>query len=485
MPSIDIKRNDTPLCVITTKLSYLEPRSTTKFKLTTSRNYSFGLGDFCLNDDDISSQGEILRYVIDFNIVTSEVNYHREDTNKLGSKIVDLKSTIAELDITSLNSKVKDLEKQIAFTEGKLAEADKVNAIISEGERNASRTRIVDPQKTCPLVIRPKVNFSIKTKYGANWIISVEPSIYAAIKKGRGCSLNGVSIVLMTSTWSDTVADVVALGIPKLNVEKLPGALNVGTIMPLKIVIKLSELTIKLTMLGPCLNKDLDIVLGHNTNHIVGLFVKLGVLELQIISAYFPLHDSIDSLTEEFTNFNSINKNVLILGDFNARSLIYNCNFEDIRGRAIIDFSTMNDLLNCNNKHSPPTFVSHSGRGWPDLTFANSIFNFIKKWEVVDLESLGDYRSISVQLDFDVPNINDFYFKTTYNKPKFVKNFQKLLPDLHSKLKNVKDRVSLDLFFKFFVDSVSECAYKSYRKSYRRKVDFRGSFLSRILNLEL
>ncbi|GBM24360.1 hypothetical protein AVEN_202342-1 [Araneus ventricosus] len=66
-----------------------------------------------------------------------------------------------------------------------------------------------------------------------------------------------------------------------------------------------------------CLNKDLDIVLGHNTNHIVGLFV----LELQISSAYFPPHDCIDSLIEEFTNFNSINKNVLILGDFNARSI--------------------------------------------------------------------------------------------------------------------------------------------------------------------
>ncbi|GBM39408.1 hypothetical protein AVEN_97025-1 [Araneus ventricosus] len=212
---------------------------------------------------------------------------YREDTIKLGSKIVDLKSTIAESDITTLNSKVEDFEKQIAFTEGKLAEADKVNAIISEvrkenvklfnkieeiskvsapsfadivqRERSTSRTRIIDPLKTCALVIRPKeadtdndidkliaqfskldtinknfgynkpkkrkpqfiifginedvtkeqlteglkikndllkdddssnpmftVNFSINTKYGANWIISVEPSIYAAIKKGRG-----------------------------------------------------------------------------------------------------------------------------------------------------------------------------------------------------------------------------------------------------------------------------------------------------------
>ncbi|GBO06690.1 hypothetical protein AVEN_199092-1 [Araneus ventricosus] len=47
-----------------------------------------------------------------------------------------------------------------------------------------------------------------------------------------------------------------------------------------------------------CLNKDLDVVLSHNTNHIVGLFVKLGVLKLQIISAYFPPHDNIDSLIE-------------------------------------------------------------------------------------------------------------------------------------------------------------------------------------------
>ncbi|GBO24821.1 hypothetical protein AVEN_257023-1 [Araneus ventricosus] len=226
-----------------------------------------------------------------------------------------------------------------------------------------------------------------------------------------------------------------------------------------------------------CLNRDLDIVLGHNTNHIVGLVVKLGVLDLKIISAYFPPHDNIDSLIEEFTNFNSINKNVLILGDFNARSFIWNYNFEDICGSAIIDFSTMNDLLICNNKNSPPTFVSHSGRDWPDLTLANSnIFNFITKLEITDLEPLSDHRYVSVQLDFDDPNINDFHFKTTYSKPKFVQNFQKLLPDLYSKLENVKDRVSLDLFFKFFVDSVSECAYKSYRKKAKGRLPRKFSF---------
>ncbi|GBM19576.1 hypothetical protein AVEN_109597-1 [Araneus ventricosus] len=111
--------------------------------------------------------------------------FYREDTIKLGSKIVDLKSTIAESNITTFNSKVKDLEKQIAFTEGKLAEAEKVNAIISEvckenfklfnkieeiskvsapsfadivqRKRSASRTRIIDPQKTCALVIMMKL----------------------------------------------------------------------------------------------------------------------------------------------------------------------------------------------------------------------------------------------------------------------------------------------------------------------------------------
>ncbi|GBO43706.1 hypothetical protein AVEN_12140-1, partial [Araneus ventricosus] len=82
------------------------------------------------------------------------------------------------------STKVKNLEKQIAFTEGKLTEADKVKVIISEvckenvklfnkieeiskvsapsfadivqRERSASRTRIIDPQKTCALVSRPK-----------------------------------------------------------------------------------------------------------------------------------------------------------------------------------------------------------------------------------------------------------------------------------------------------------------------------------------
>ncbi|GBM63048.1 hypothetical protein AVEN_274468-1 [Araneus ventricosus] len=88
---------------------------------------------------------------------------------------------------------------------------------------------------------------------------------------------------------------------------------------------------------------------------------------------------------------------------------------------------------------------------------------------------------VSVQLDFDVPNINDFHLKTTYSKPKFAKNFQKLQPDLYSKLGNVKDRVSLDLFFKCFVDSVSECAYKSYRKKAKSRLPRKFSFWNREL----
>ncbi|GBL96004.1 hypothetical protein AVEN_199967-1 [Araneus ventricosus] len=69
-----------------------------------------------------------------------------------------------------------------------------------------------------------------------------------------------------------------------------------------------------------------------------------------------------------------------------------------------------------------------------------------------------------------------FILKPRITNLNLLKNFQKLLPDLYSKLENVKDRVSLDLFFKYFVDSVSECAYKSYRKKGKGRLPRKFSF---------
>ncbi|GBN90985.1 hypothetical protein AVEN_147544-1, partial [Araneus ventricosus] len=125
----------------------------------------------------------------------------REDSIKLGSKVVDLESSIVETDAASLNLKIKGLERQVAYAKCKLAEADKLNKIVTDvckenvrlnklnkivtdvckenvrlfnkieemskcpvssfsemfqRERSASRTRTIEPQKTSALVIRPK-----------------------------------------------------------------------------------------------------------------------------------------------------------------------------------------------------------------------------------------------------------------------------------------------------------------------------------------
>ncbi|GBM96869.1 hypothetical protein AVEN_156096-1 [Araneus ventricosus] len=122
------------------------------------------------------------------------------------------------------------------------------------------------------------------------------------------------------------------------------------------------------------------------------------------------------------------------------------------------------------------------GRGRPDLTFANGvIFNYIKKWEVLDIESLSDHQYVGVQLDFGTSNINDFYFKTKYNKNKFFNNFRKLLPELYKRLDEVSDLNSIDLFFEFFVNSVSDCAFRSFRKKARGRFSRKLSFWNPVL----
>ncbi|GBM13088.1 hypothetical protein AVEN_101930-1 [Araneus ventricosus] len=45
-----------------------------------------------------------------------------------------------------------------------------------------------------------KVNFSMKSKYGANWVIMLNPIFMQVFKKVRAFSLSGGSIVSMTST---------------------------------------------------------------------------------------------------------------------------------------------------------------------------------------------------------------------------------------------------------------------------------------------
>ncbi|GBM13941.1 hypothetical protein AVEN_152371-1 [Araneus ventricosus] len=56
----------------------------------------------------------------------------REDSIKLGSKVVDLESSIVETDAASLNLKIKDLERKVIYAKGKLAEADNLNKIVTD-----------------------------------------------------------------------------------------------------------------------------------------------------------------------------------------------------------------------------------------------------------------------------------------------------------------------------------------------------------------
>ncbi|GBM51898.1 hypothetical protein AVEN_186185-1 [Araneus ventricosus] len=109
----------------------------------------------------------------------------REDSIKLGSK-VDLESSIVETDAETLYLTIKDLERQVAYTEGKLAKTDKANKIVTDvckenarlfkkieemskapvlsfsemvqREKSPRHTRNIEPQKKSALVIRPETS---------------------------------------------------------------------------------------------------------------------------------------------------------------------------------------------------------------------------------------------------------------------------------------------------------------------------------------
>nr|XP_049706063.1 uncharacterized protein LOC126056574 [Helicoverpa armigera] len=116
---------------------------------------------------------------------------------------------------------------------------------------------------------------------------------------------------------------------------------------------------------------------------------------------------------------------VLIMGDFNAKSTAWGSSRPDIRGRVVEEWAAVTGLVLL-NRGSVNTCVRWNGGSIVDLTFATPALSArVLDWRVVqDTETLSDHRYI--RLDVSVSSYNDAAARHS-NAQKFPRWAQKQL----------------------------------------------------------
>lgn len=116
-----------------------------------------------------------------------------------------------------------------------------------------------------------------------------------------------------------------------------------------------------------------------------------------MVSVYCPSSEAIDGpfmeLQRVLDGFGCVD--VLLAGDFNARSGLWHDVTMNRRGVALEDFIVTGNFCVVNEPGFPSTFLTANGNSWVDLTLCTDGFvRLVRDWEVVaDLVS-SDYRVV-------------------------------------------------------------------------------------------
>ncbi|GBL83728.1 Retrovirus-related Pol polyprotein from type-1 retrotransposable element R1 [Araneus ventricosus] len=231
-------------------------------------------------------------------------------------------------------------------------------------------------------------------------------------------------------------------------------------------------------------NKNFNSFFKFNTTNSVVIEIHYGDFILNVFNCYFPPHDDIDLLLEEFKDFKFTNSFNLLVGDFNCRSCSWGYDSDNYRGRRLSEFIASNCLQVCNIADYGPTFINSNISGFPDLTLINtSISNFLKNWGVLDMESHSDHKYIYFQLNTDNVPEADFFFKSKYGLGRFTNYIKKHLPRLKLKLINSDNKVYLNALIKDLVEVIQKAAFKSLKKK-SKKLAQRFSFWNEGLRIK-
>ena len=158
---------------------------------------------------------------------------------------------------------------------------------------------------------------------------------------------------------------------------------------------------------------------SFKTNH--SIFINLSIQDKLIsIGCLYcpPSGDLEEDLSTIQNSFKHLSDNLIFVGDFNAHSPLWSYPREDQRGRTLVDFTILNQLIILNDPASRPTFELPHIRGWPDVSLSSiSMFSQVISWEVQDFPSdnhslLGDHRPITIDLSLKIPELPRRRYRT-------------------------------------------------------------------------
>lgn len=134
--------------------------------------------------------------------------------------------------------------------------------------------------------------------------------------------------------------------------------------------------------------------------HCVCAEIRSDIGVFYLVSAYFQYSEStsIHLAKLESILLTLRGKQVILTGDFNARSIVWHDRITDENGREVEDFINKNNLEIVNEAGNPSTFC-HNGESCIDLTLATrGISNRIKNWRVRTEWTSSDHRGITFEI---------------------------------------------------------------------------------------
>ena len=180
-------------------------------------------------------------------------------------------------------------------------------------------------------------------------------------------------------------------------------------------------------------NKEADVLCLPSSRNIVTAEISIKGVTFIAISVYFPpSSDMATNLLELSQVLDSHSgKNIIIGGDFNAKSPMWHSSIADARGDAVANFLCTRNLYVLNEPDNAPTFENHMGSSNIDISVTNCpLFYRVNSWDVLDgvgESSDSDHRYIEFSFLFGTPPPPDLIDKRYNMKLANWDNFRSAL----------------------------------------------------------
>ncbi|XP_072140732.1 uncharacterized protein [Dermacentor andersoni] len=142
-----------------------------------------------------------------------------------------------------------------------------------------------------------------------------------------------------------------------------------------------------------------DVFPTHVSRLVVAVECSSREFAITVVAAYAPPHRTMDDVFEHLAH--AIDRcrtpDILVMGDFNAHSVLWGPREGDDRGTRLIEFAAAAGLVVLNDASSPPTYVTKYVDSWIDVTIASP--TLVRRgctWRVSEEETLSEHRRLDI-----------------------------------------------------------------------------------------